>query len=55
MQDTGYSCPGCGARDVKRFEQYEGFKLSCRSCSYVARSCFSRVFLRLNDFLRDLI
>lgn len=50
MEETGYDCPKCGS-GIKKIDQYEGYKLSCRDCGYLARGFFARFYLKISSFL----
>lgn len=54
MESTGLDCPRCSS-DIKKFDQYNGFKLSCRDCGLSAKSFFSMKILKLKSFLGSLL
>lgn len=52
MEATEYDCPQCGS-EIKKIDQWNGYKLSCRDCGYRLSGFFSKVYLKISSYLYE--
>lgn len=54
MEGTGWDCPRCGS-EIKKFDQYCGYKLSCRECGYRVQGFFAKYYLKIEKFISERV